>query len=136
MFIDGLYLIALLSTHCPEAIKEINDDYIVIDTSVCKDIMEELLDPFKKAMTMVSEIPPLLPTEDKAEGVVYPYVNLINQSVHIARAHIKQDFKSSMILTLITFIEWISIGGFSVGWTLLLYVFKTWMLYGRDYELG
>lgn len=42
----------------------------------------------------VSEIAYLPPPENEAETFAYPYVKTVKPSVHIARAHVKQDFKS------------------------------------------
>lgn len=95
MLIDSLYLITALVTHCPEAITEIGDDYIIIDTEICKGIVEELQNPFVNIKSSVSKIAFLPPREDEAETIEYPYVNSVKPSVYITRAHIKQDFKSS-----------------------------------------
>ena len=137
MFIDGLYLIAILAAQCPEAITEVGDDYIIIDTKICKDIIEEIQNPFavlKKDAD--SKIAFLLPLENEVETHEYPYVNSVKLSVHIARAHLKQDFKSSATCSFNYFHKKFIIQEGSQGRILLLYVFKTWMLYGRDYELG
>ena len=95
MFIDGLYLITVLATRCPEAITKVYDDYIIIDTNVCKDIIEELQNPAATIMSSIDEIAFLPPLENEVEVQEYPYVNPVKPSVHIARAHVKQDFKSS-----------------------------------------
>lgn len=95
MFIDSLYLISVLAAHCPEAITEVCDDYIIIDTNICKDIIEELQNPFTMAIRAVDKIAFLPPPENEVETHEYPYVKTVKPSVHIARAHLKQDFKSS-----------------------------------------
>lgn len=95
MFIDSLYLITVLVTRCPTAITEVYDDYIIIDTNVCKDIIEELQNPVTVVMSSISKIAYLPPPENKVETHEYPYVKTVKPSVHIARAHLKQDFKSS-----------------------------------------
>ena len=95
MFIDGLYLITALATQCPEAITEVGDDYIIIDTKICKDIIENIQNPFAELKAAYSEIAYLPPPENEAETFAYPYVKTVKPSVHIARAHVKQDFKSS-----------------------------------------
>ena len=136
MFIDSLHLISVLAAHCPEAITEVCDDYIIVDTSICKDIIEELQNPFTMVIRAVDRIAYLPPPENEAETFEYPYVKTVKPSVHIARAHIKQDFKSSEIPALTIFIRDSLYRRVLRGRILLLYVFKTWMLYGRDYELG
>ena len=95
MFIDGLYLIATLATQCPEAITEVGDDYIIVDTKICKDIIENIQNPFAELKAAYSEIAYLPPPENEVETHEYPYVKTVKPSVHIARAHLKQDFKSS-----------------------------------------
>jgi hypothetical protein len=95
MFIDSLYLITVLATQCPEAITEVYDDYIIIDTNVCKDIIEELQSSVITAISSIGEIAYLPPLENEAETFVYPYDNTVKPFVHIARAHVKQDSKSS-----------------------------------------
>ena len=95
MFIDGLCLITALATRCPEAITEVGDDYIIIDTKICKDIIESIQNPFTVLKDADSRIAYLPPPENKAETFEYPYVKTVKPSVHIARAHVKQDFKSS-----------------------------------------
>ena len=95
MFIDGVYLIAVLAAQCPEAITEVGDDYIIIDTKICKDIIESIQNPFTVLKDADSKIAYLPPPENKVETHEYPYVKTVKPSVHIARAHVKQDFKSS-----------------------------------------
>lgn len=95
MFIDGLYLISALAAHCPEAITEVGDDYIIVDTKICKDIIENIQNPFAELKAAYSEIAYLPPPENEVETHEYPYVKTVKPSVHIARAHLKQDFKSS-----------------------------------------
>ena len=95
MFIDGLYLIATLATQCPEAITEVGDDYIIVDTKICKDIIENIQNPFAELKDADSKIAYLPPPENEVETHEYPYVKTVKPSVHIARAHLKQDFKSS-----------------------------------------
>ena len=95
MFINGLYLITALATQCPEAITEVGDDYIIIDTRVCKDIIEKIQDPFAGLEATDSKAAYLPPPENEVETHEYPYVNTVKPSVHTARAHVKQDFKSS-----------------------------------------
>lgn len=99
MFINALHLITALATQCPEAITEIGDDYIIIDTEICKDVIEELQNPFVNITSSISRIAYLPPPENEVETHEYPYVKTVKPSVHIARAHIKQDFKSSEILS-------------------------------------
>lgn len=97
MFIDSLYLISVLAARCPEAITEVCNDYIVINTSICKDIIEELQNPFTMVIRATNETAYLPPPENEVETHEYPYVKTVKPSVHIARAHVKQDFKSSEI---------------------------------------
>lgn len=96
MFIDGLYLISVLAARCPEAITEVYDDRIVIDTSICKDIIEELQNPFITEIRAADKIAFLSPLENEVETQEHPYVNIIKLPVPIARAHVKQYSKSSM----------------------------------------
>lgn len=100
MFIDNLCLITTIANNCPEIITEVDDDCIIVDTTVI----------YKLSATMMcktSEIELLPPIKNKADSFsVYLYVNLIEEpSVHIVQAHVKQDFKSSETLALITFIK-------------------------------
>ena len=60
-----------------------------------KDIIEELQNPFTMVMRAVDKIAFLPPPENEVEMHEYPYVKTVKPSVHIARAHVKQDFKSS-----------------------------------------
>lgn len=106
MFINGLYLITALATQCPEAITEVGDDYIIIDTRVCKDIIEKIQDPFAGLEAIDSKAAYLPPPENEVEMHEYPYVNTVKPSVHIARTHLKQDFKSSRPVALTIFIRY------------------------------
>lgn len=95
MFIDSLYLITVLATQCLEAITEVCDNYIIIDTDIWRGIKEELQNPFADTISPIGEIAYLPPPKNEAETFAYPYVKTVKPSVHIARAHVKQDFKSS-----------------------------------------
>lgn len=97
MFIDTLCLIITLATRCPEAITEVGDDYIIVDTKICKDIIESIQNPLVVLKDADSKIAYLPPPENEVETHEYPYVKTVKPSVHIARAHLKQDFKSSKI---------------------------------------
>ena len=85
MFIDGLYIIAGLAAQCPETITEVGDYYII----------ENIQCPLAEQKDADSKIAYLPPPENKVETHEYPYVKTVKPSVHIARAHVKQDFKSS-----------------------------------------
>lgn len=85
MFMHGLYLIAALATQCSEAIMEVEDYYII----------ENIQYPLAEQKDADSKIAYLPPPENKAETFEYPYVKTVKPSVHIARAHVKQDSKSS-----------------------------------------
>lgn len=85
MFINGLHLIALLAAQCPEAITEAEDYYII----------ENIQYPLAEQKDADSKIAYLPPPENEAETFAYPYVKTVKPSVHIARAHVKQDSKSS-----------------------------------------
>lgn len=85
MFINGLHIIAGLATQCPEEITEVGDYYII----------EDIQYPLAEQKDADSKIAYLPPPENKAETFEYPYVKTVKPSVHIARAHVKQDFKSS-----------------------------------------
>lgn len=99
MFINGLHLIAILAAQCPEAITEVGDYYVIVDTKVCKDFIENIQYPLAEPKDADSRIACLPPPENEVETHEYPYVKTVKPSVHIARAHIKQDFKSSEILS-------------------------------------
>jgi len=102
MFIDNLYLITMLANYYPETITQVNDDYIIVDTTVIyKYVVNELS---ATMMRKISEIELLPPLENKADSFfMYLYANLIEPSVHIVRAHVRQDFKSSKTPALIIF---------------------------------
>ena len=85
MFIDGLYIIAGLAAQCPETITEVGDYYII----------ENIQCPLAEQKDADSKIAYLPPPENKVETHEYAYVKTVKPSVHIARAHVKQDFKSS-----------------------------------------
>ena len=70
-------------------------DYIIVDTKICKDIIEKIQNPFAELKAAYSEIAYLPPPENEVDTHEYPYVKTVKPSVHIARAHLKQDFKSS-----------------------------------------
>ena len=116
MFIDSLYLITVLAAQCPQVITKVGDDYIIIDTKICKDIIEEIQNPFvavlKDADSRITYLPP---PENEAETFAYPYVKTVKPSVHIARAHVKQDFKSSETCSFNYFYIRISITGGFLG---------------------
>lgn len=95
MFINGLYLITVLAAQCPEAITKVGDNYIVIDTKICKDIIEKIQNPFAELKDAYTEIAYLPPPENEVETHESPYIKAVKPSVHIARAHVKQDSKSS-----------------------------------------
>ena len=84
MFINGLHLIAILAAQCPETITEVEDYYII----------ENIQYPLAEQKDADSKIAYLPPPENEAETFEYPYVKTVKPSVHIARAHVKQDFKS------------------------------------------
>jgi len=85
------------ASNCPEMITEVDDDYTIVDTTVIYKLSATM-------MCKISEIELLSPLENKADSFsMYPYVNLIEPLVHIVRAHVKQDFKSSETLALIIF---------------------------------
>jgi hypothetical protein len=84
MFINALHLVAILAAQCPETIMEVGDYYII----------ENIQYPFAEQKDADSRIAYLPPPENKVETHEYPYVKTVKPSVHIARAHVKQDFKS------------------------------------------
>lgn len=103
MFIGSLYLIAVLATQCLEVTIEVGDYYII----------EELQNPLADTMSSISEIAYLLPPENEAETLAYPYVKTVKSSVLIARTHFRKDFKSSKKISFNFFHKNIDrIGGF------------------------
>lgn len=85
MFTSGLCLITALAAQCSETITEIGDYYIIED-------IQNQIAVLKDADSRIACLPP---PENEVETHEYPYVKTVKPSVHIARAHVKQDFKSS-----------------------------------------